>query len=112
MDKVGREKVAVKEISTNDIIVVDKKYKELKTTVASLRLDAVVSACFGISREISAKLIESEKVQQNYKAISNASKKVCEGDLISVRGYGRFEVAEVLGETRKDRIRVLLKISS
>ncbi len=111
LDKVGREKVKVKAISQDDILEVEKKYKEIKTTVASLRLDAVISACFGLSREVSSKLVEGEKVNLNYKLTTNPSKHIAEGDLISVRGYGRFEVAEKLGSTRKDRIRVVFKIN-
>ena len=111
LEKVGREKVKVKAINKDSIIQVEKKFKEIKTTVASLRLDAVISACYGISRELSSKLVEGEKVSLNYKVVTNTSKQIEEGDLISVRGYGRFEVAEVLGNTRKDRVRVVLKVS-
>ena len=110
LDQIGREKVKLRIIKNDEIIKIEPKFREIKTTVASLRLDAVISACFGLSREISSKLVENEKVNLNYKEATNSSKQVKENDLISVRGYGRFEIEEVLGETRKDRVRVILKL--
>jgi len=111
LEKIGSEKVNVCKCSFENIIKKEDNYKEIKTTVASLRLDAMVSASIGVSREISSKLIEGEKVKLNYRITENTSKQVKVGDKISIRGYGRIELLEILGETRKDRIRVLLKKS-
>ena len=82
----------------------------MNTTVASLRMDAVISACYGVSRELASQLIENEKVKLNYKPIINVSKQIHEGDLVSVRGYGRFPISKIVGETRKGRIRIELKV--
>jgi len=110
LERIGHEKVKVKEIAKSEILKTSAEFKEIKTTVASsLRLDAIISACYGLSREISVKLIQAEKVNVNYVLTTNNSKPINEGDLISVRGYGRFVVAEILGNTRKDRVRVVLK---
>lgn len=108
IDKVGREKVKVKIVTFDEIKIPEKHMKEIQTTVSSLRLDALISACYGISREISLKLVETGKVNINYKEAVSNSKKVAQGDLVSCRGYGRFEVKKIVGETRKGRIRVVL----
>ena len=107
--KVGREKVKVYVNTYDNLIESTVQSKEFKTTVASLRIDAIISAGIGISREISSKLIQNQKVKLNYKLLESTSKKISVGDKISIRGYGRIELVEVLGETRKDRIRVVLK---
>lgn len=109
LEKIGREKVKVYKNLHENMLEPESDYKEIKTTVASLRLDAIVSAAIGESREISAKLIQNQKVKLNYKIIENTSKQIKAADKISVRGYGRIELVDVLGETRKDRIRVVLK---
>lgn len=108
LTQVGREKVSVSEKNIENLISVENVSKEITTTVASMRLDAIMSSGFGIAREKSASLISMEKVSLNYKVVTNQKKLLREGDLISVRGYGRLEVMQVLGETRKDRIRVIL----
>ena len=109
LDKVGREKVKIKKITKEEIIEIRPKYDEFNTTVASLRLDAIISACYGVARGVSTKLIEAEKVNINYVMTTNDSKTIKQGDLISVRGFGRFTVEEIVGETRKGRIRVTIK---
>lgn len=112
LEKIGREKVKVSKNNYDNLIEVEDLSKEIKTTVASLRIDAVISAATGTAREISNKLIQNQKVKLNHKIIENTSKQIKIGDIISVRGYGRIELLEVLGETRKDRVRVVLKKSN
>ena len=51
---------------------------------------------------------QEELVNLNYKVVKSNSKNVSVGDLISVRGYGRLELKEIIGETRKNRIRITL----
>ena len=109
LNKIGREKVKVCLNTFENLLQKEENAKEVKTTVASLRIDAIISSGIGVSREISSKLIENQKVKLNYKIIENSAKKINVGDKISIRGYGRIELIEVLGETRKDRIRVVLK---
>lgn len=109
LDRVGREKVKVCNNEFENVLQLEENFKEIKTTVASLRADAIISAGIGVSRDISAKMIKNQKVKLNYKLLESSSKQMKVGDMLSIRGYGRVELVEVLGETRKDRIRVILK---
>ena len=81
--------------------------KEINTVEASLRLDAIASAGFGISRSKMAEAISAGDVRVNWKDISQSSYNVKTGDLISFRGKGRLEVGEVT-MTKKERYRVHL----
>ena len=45
----------------------------------------------------------------NWQPVKSASQTVKEGDIISMRGRGRLEVAEVRGQTKKGRTVVVLK---
>lgn len=74
--------------------------------VSSLRLDTLISAIYNISRSKSSALIEGEKVFINGKLASSISKPIENDDTISVRGYGRFKLVEILGSTKKDRLRI------
>lgn len=109
LNKIGKEKVKAYEHKLEELLQIENTKKEIKTTVASLRVDAIVSCGIGVSREISSKLIQTQKVKLNHKLLENASKKISEGDILSIRGYGRLELVSILGETRKDRIRIILK---
>jgi RNA-binding protein YlmH len=76
---------------------------EKRITVASLRLDGVISSAFNISRGKAAALIESEKVFINWK-LAKKTQLVSEGDTITIRGKGRVTVNGLEGNTKKDRI--------
>ena len=106
---IGREKVKVQEVAFADIIVPEDTSKEIRTTVSSLRIDSVISAGFGISREQSANLVKGECVKINHVLTTGTAKSVKVGDLISVRGKGRLEVTEVVGQSRSGRVKIVLK---
>lgn len=47
--------------------------------------------------------IEADKLKLNWQSVKNAAQTVKEGDIISMRGRGRIEIAEVRGQTKKRR---------
>ncbi|MGE5379882.1 MAG: RNA-binding protein [Methylocystaceae bacterium] len=83
--------------------------KTINTTVASLRMDAVIAAGFGVPRSEAQKLVEAEKVKLNYLEITKSDRQLQAGDLISVRGYGRLKLVTLDGKSRKDRLRITLE---
>ncbi len=74
--------------------------------VASVRLDSLISAVFGISRNLSREAVEQGKVFINGKLTESASFQPKEGDIVSLRGKGRFTYEGVISKTKKDRLRV------
>ena len=91
-----------------DLNVSVPKTKDMHTTVASLRLDVIVSAGFGISRAESLKLIQSDKAKCNGMDTS-ASYLLKEGDHVTLRGYGKIKLKQINGTTKKDRIHVCIE---
>ena len=87
----------------------EERCKEIRATVASLRVDSIAAAGFGSSRSRAAADIEQDKLKLNWQSVKQASQTVKEGDVLSMRGRGRLEVAEVRGQTKKGRISVVLK---
>lgn len=80
------------------------KMCEKSFTVPSLRLDAVISDAFNMSRSKAAELIRGEKAFVNWHKEVSGSKQVSSGDMITLRGVGRVKLAQVVGKTKKDRI--------
>ena len=101
--------VAVKtqQIEFSELKIRPPQKKEITTVEASLRLDAIASAGFGMSRSKMATAISSKDVRVNWKEITQSSHNVKAGDLIAMRGKGRLEVGEV-SITKKQRYRVSL----
>jgi len=109
LTKVGNARVEIDIVNPDELDILEPKVKEISSTVASLRLDSVASAGFGISRSKTADLIRGEKVAVNWETATNPARLVKEGDTISIRGKGRVVVEKVGNTTKKDRIHILLK---
>ncbi len=86
----------------------EPKYKEVSGTVASVRLDKLLALAFQASRSSLSGLIEGGKVFVNGKLITSNGYEPKEGDLISVRGFGRFRYQGRKGQSKKGRDYVVL----
>ncbi len=82
--------------------------REINGSIASLRLDCVVSLAAGVSRGNAVKLIRSEKVSVNHIGAFSPSEILKEGDILSVRGSGRYVLSSVGELTKKGRLHVTL----
>ncbi|MEG1191229.1 MAG: YlmH/Sll1252 family protein [Oscillospiraceae bacterium] len=81
-----------------------------RSNIASERLDAIVAAVYKLSRGESQKLFEQGKIFVNSRMTENTSAGLKPGDMISVRGMGRFSYEGIEAETRKGRLRVNVRI--
>lgn len=107
--KIAMVHVTVDGMELSLIAPKEEKVKEIKTTVASMRLDAIASSGFGISRTKAAEAIKGDRVQVNWQPSKGPSQEIQEGDVISLRGKGRMEMVTITGTSRKGRIGVLLR---
>ena len=82
----------------------------VRLVIASERIDAIVSAVYKLSRSESQRLFEQEKIFINGKMAPRLSVVPENGDVVSVRGYGRFIYDGIEKQTRKGRICVNVKI--
>ena len=82
--------------------------EEVSGTVASPRLDSVIALAFGSSRNSILGLIEGGKVFVNGKSIVSNAYSIKEGDIVSVRGKGKFQFSSVTNKTKKNRFHVVL----
>ena len=97
-------KAKIEAINLEDINYIEKEKKILKINVPSLRLDALVGELARVSRSDANKYIEGERVFINFEEEVRCSKQVFEGDIITIRGKGRFTISKILGETKSKRI--------
>ena len=108
-DGAGRAKLTVTAIDPGHIHIPEVKCQEVRDTVSSLRLDAVASTGFRMARGKAADLISSGRVQVNWRECTKPDKLLSAGDTVSARGFGKFELTEVGGVTRKGRTSIILK---
>ncbi len=106
---VGRYQNIEQQIIPFSQLVIDPpQVKIYETTVASLRVDVIVAAAFGLSRGTCTKLIQAERVKCN--GIMSTNKQLIkEGDHITVRGYGKIKLKQINGLTKKDRLHITIE---
>ncbi len=81
----------------------ERSFTEISGTVASLRLDCVVSLALKLSREKTAELIKSKGTDVNHMNFKNPSAPLKVGDVFSIRGFGRFKFVSISGLSKKER---------
>jgi len=104
----GRTKVHLERIPLSEVSVPEPETKQIKDTVASLRLDSIISSGFRIGRSAAAQYVSAGKAAINGLPCEKPDKAVCAGDKISVRGMGKICLRSVNGETKKGRISVII----
>jgi len=103
LTKAGRVGIVVSEISLCELPARTEELTVKTDTVASLRLDAILCAVFGLSRAKAAELIVAGRVSLNHQICLQVAKEVSESALLSIRGLGRARLLEVGGVSRKGR---------
>lgn len=109
LDKVSNTRVKIDLFDFSLIEESKSDSKEVKTTVASLRLDSVAGSGFGLSRSKMVEFIKAGKVHLNWQETNDPSKVVNKGDVITIRGRGRVVFEEITGKSKKDRFGIILK---
>lgn len=106
---IGSASVSASAAALEDVPPREERVKEIKTTVPSLRLDVIAAAGYGVSRTRMSDEIAADKIKVNWQSAKNSSQSIKAGDIISMRGRGRVEVCEIIGQTKKGRISILLR---
>lgn len=109
LDKISKYKVSSEEVTTEEINKLEDNYKLINATVPSLRLDVILSAGFNGSRSSIAKKINNDRVKVNWKPVNQSSYTLNKGDMISYKGLGRVQLLDIIGKTKKDRLKVTIK---
>jgi len=105
--KVGNTLINSKKLSKDEFDY-KPRYNEVKGTVASLRIDCILSLALNISRSQITGLIKGSKVFVNGRIITSNSFSIQDNDIVSVRGIGKFQYKGTVNKTRKDRFWVVI----
>jgi RNA-binding protein YlmH len=103
LERIRHTNVSVK-LAKENAAVAEQNYKEVTGSVSSFRLDAMIALAFHTSRSSITGLIEGEKVYVNARIVTSNSHVLKEGDVVSVRGFGKFRFLSQGNMTKKGRI--------
>lgn len=107
--QAGRTGLQVEAVPLESLKIPEAKTSIVKDTVASLRLDNVISSAFSLSRAKAAEAIRSGIVFVNNMQSEKVDMQVKEGDKLVLRGKGKAYLQEVGGQTRKDRTFIIIE---
>lgn len=100
------KKSNIEEILLSDLRKIKIEKEEKNITVSSMRLDNIVAELASCSRNKANELILQERIFVNFENIVKSTKEIRANDKITIRGKGRFEIKEILGNTKKGRIMI------
>ena len=85
------------------------KFLEESIIVSSNRLDAIIAKVFNLSRNAALNLISEGKVFVCGRQETGNAKTLKDGDVVSVRGKGKFIFSGEGGNTKKDKLYIEVK---
>ncbi len=105
LERIGNDKVKVS-LASDDISLPPRATRPISDTIASPRLDCVVAALINLSREKAQMMIRSSEVELNFAPEQRTDAEVREGDMLSLRGHGRFRICSIGTQTKRGRLRL------
>lgn len=96
-------------VSILELQNIETSFEEFTIIVSSLRLDNFVSELAKCSRTRAEEIIIEQRVFINSVVADKNSKKINEGDIITIRGKGKFIFNGIERETRSDRLVLNIK---
>lgn len=110
LEKIKSYGVELEVIDLATPIAREIDYEEKLITCASARLDLVLANVYNLSRSDAKNAIEAGLVKLNYKVTYKISEMLEVGDMVSMRRRGRFIVGDYLGLSKKDKLKLIIKI--
>ena len=108
LTKIANDAARVREAPLPDGSFGEREYREIRDTVASLRLDAIVASACNLSRENAKKTVTGGLCELNHEQTVSPDAEVTVGDVFSVRGCGKYRLASLGGENARGRQRICI----
>lgn len=109
LDKVKHTNVKCQVVTEAQDIPMDEP-EQMEVLLSSLRIDACLAKVYNESRGSILDMFRAGKVYVNGRLCENNSKVLKEGEVINLRGYGKFIFDGVQYETKKGKLSVNIRI--
>lgn len=106
LTKIDNFSVKLEQRKYTEVITPKDNWELEQGTVSSLRVDTVVASVFNISRQRAKLLIDSNKVKINWAETTRTDFTLELLDIVSIRGFGRIQLQEINGQSKKGKFRV------
>ncbi len=107
LTRFSKSKITIEKI--DNLRTVEVRREERDIIVSSLRLDNVISELARCSRNKALDIINMERVFVNFQCETKKTKQIKTGDMVTIRGKGRFYIKELVGQTKSGRVIVKIE---
>ena len=107
IERIANDKVTAREFIPDKSFGAVREFLDIRDTVASDRLDCVVGALTNLAREKAQNLIRSGLCEVNYLPEERVDACVKTPCVVTLRGYGKYNVLRFDGETKRGRLRLI-----
>ncbi len=107
LGRIGNDAVKVEVVELPADFKAERRFAPISDTIASVRLDCIVSSLIKTSREKAQDAVRAGLVELNYEIETRNDYRPAAGDVISVRGHGKYRLRDMSEQTKKGRCRLL-----
>lgn len=114
LNKVGKSKVEVEKIDINcdEVRNLSAKLVDKNIVVSSFRVDMILASVYNGSRTVIQQKIERNNLFVNSKQITSVNHILKEGDVVSLKKYGKIKIGEVKSKTKNGNNVLNIKVYS
>jgi len=108
--KIGPYKIHLIKKDFSEVLLPKDESVDETILVQSLRLDSIIATVYDLSRQNAKALVDHGKVQINWVVNKNASAFIAITDTLSVRGFGRIRINDIMGRSKNSKYILLVNI--
>ena len=108
LSSAGRTKLHLSQVCLEDAALPEPEFSVIRDTVASVRLDSIISTGFRISRSLAGEYIAAGKVAIDGLPCEKPDRLISQGTKLSLRGMGKIRLETIGNQTKKGRTTVVI----
>ena len=109
LTSIKNNSVVLEEVDLSIKGLYTPEFEEIKLIVSSLRIDNVISTLINRSRGNIEDLINNKDINLNYSTEFKMTRLLSPGDIFSVRRYGKYKFKEIVTETKKNKLVIIIQ---
>ncbi len=106
---VGHNAVHLVEVDLDILANYCRDYEKIEQIVSSLRVDTICSKLVSCNRDTIREMIKDKDILLNYDVVKKPEMIIREGDIFSIRKYGKYRFKEIIGQSKKGNYIILLE---
>lgn len=99
---IGNISVNLEEVPLELLEDFKRKFEKIELIVSSLRIDTIISRLIGCNRDSVGDKLRNNEIYLNDEIPKKSSEVLDEGDIFSIRKFGKYRFEGIVGRTKKD----------